>query len=229
MLRRPPEPFPQLGQGLFERRTAHGPALRLELTRDGSLRIIDGCGSVERALDPGRQLGVVLAGASGEAFGLSTELFALETAPDEASTGGLLTGEHLTKETQRRGTLAPQELAEAPQLPATRVDPHVEKSDVEFERGVQMAMSQARARLIPAPTAAPSTAATVGIGAAPSAMNAPYMSSSGAFGDSRSSTEPPAENTGGALVRMIARQPAWVTSSTACVIAHTIAHDNVLR
>ncbi len=109
--RRPSEPFPQFGEGLFERRTTHGPALRLELGRDRGVRVMDGCGGVERALDSCRQLGVVLAGASGEARSLSRELVAAVTTPDKASTGGLFAVEHLTEEGQCSGTLPPQAAA----------------------------------------------------------------------------------------------------------------------
>jgi hypothetical protein len=92
---------------------------------------MNGGGGIEGALDPCGELDVVPARSEGEAFGLPAELSPLEAAPDEAAPGGILTGENLTKETERSGTLSTQELAEAPEVAAAGVDPHVEESHVE--------------------------------------------------------------------------------------------------
>ena len=66
-----------------------------------------------------------------EAFGLRAELSTLEAAPDEPAPGGILAVEDLTKEAECSGTLSAQELAQAPELAAAGVDPHVEESHVE--------------------------------------------------------------------------------------------------
>ena len=129
--RRPPEPFPEFGQGHFERRTIHGPTLRFQLPCDRSFRVMNGGGGVEGVLDPCGELDVVPARSEGEAFGLPAELSTLEAAPHEAAPGSILTGEDLTKETERSGTLSTQELTEAPELTAAGVDSHVEESHVE--------------------------------------------------------------------------------------------------
>lgn len=95
--------------------------------------------------------------------------------------------------------------------------------------GLTRITSQARGRFTPAPMQALSTAATVGTGQWASASKPAYVSSSGARGVTRSSSEPPAQNTGGSAASTIARAPRSTTSSTAEASARVISKPSALR
>ena len=77
--------------------------------------------------------------------------------------------------------------------------------------GEHSTTSHASATLPPAPTAGPFTAATVGSGQLAIDSKPPYMWRRGARGLSRSSTDPPEQNTGGVAVTTSAPIPMRIT------------------
>ena len=80
-----------------------------------------------------------------------------KASPDQPDTGCLLPGHHFPEQGHRGRSLRSERTLEAPELPTPGVEPDIRKRTSKRESGLHKAMSQASTRLMPAPTAAPST------------------------------------------------------------------------